>query len=95
MIDFLIARFQWFQNLIRKEDIEVNRDRVAKFYTYLYFVIAIFLLIGAIILFINPENGDKINLWAVIVTLVVGMSGILYCNLSKNFIMSIEQVSDK
>ncbi|WP_371805111.1 DUF3784 domain-containing protein [Candidatus Lokiarchaeum ossiferum] len=93
-IDFLIDRFQWFQKLIRKEDIEVNRNRLATFYSYLYFVIAIFLLIGAIILFIDPENGENINLWTVIVTVILGMSGILYCNLSKRFIISSKQDSD-
>jgi hypothetical protein len=87
-IDFLIDRFQWFHKLIRKDDIEVDRDRLATFYSYLYIVIAVFLLIGAIIVFINPENVDTINLWTIIVTAIVGISGILYCNLSKRFLIS-------
>ena len=94
-IDFLIDRFQWFQKSIRKDGFEVAKDRLATFYSYLYLVIAVFLLIGAIILligaiilFINPDNSDIINLWTVIVTAIVGISGILYCNLSKHFLIS-------
>lgn len=87
-IDFLIDRFQWFQKLIRKDDIEVDRDRLAKFYAYLYIIVAVFLLTGAIIIFIVPDNVDTINLWTMLVTVIVGISGILYCNLSKRFLIS-------
>ncbi len=85
-IDFILDRFQGFHEIIRKKEIEVKRDRLATFYSYLYIVIAIILLIGAIITYINPEIVNKINLWTAIAAAIVGIGGILYCNLSKRFL---------
>jgi hypothetical protein len=91
-IDFLLDRFQFFHKNIRKEDIEVRRDRLATLYSYLYIMIATLLVIGGIIVFVDSANSDKINLWTAIVAIILGIGGILYCNLSKSIINPKEQV---
>lgn len=87
---FLIARYESFQKFIRRKEISVDEEGLSKFYSILFFVTGIPLLIGAIIGFINAEMFKGFSLWLVIAIVTIGVIGILYCNVSKRFLKPLE-----
>ena len=87
---FLIARYEAFQKFIRRKEISVDGEGLSKFYSILFFVTGIPLLIGAIIGFINAEIFKEFSLWLVIAIAAIGVIGILYCNVSKRFLKYLE-----
>lgn len=87
---FLIARYEAFQKFIRRKTISVDGERLSKFYSILFFVTGIPLLIGAIIGFINPEIFKEFSIWLVVAIAAIGFISILFCNISKRFIIPHE-----
>ena len=87
---FILLRYESFHKFVRKKDVSVDEKRLSRFYSILFFVTGIPLLIGAIIGFINAEMFKEFSLWLVIAIAAVGVIGILYCNISKRFIVPLE-----
>lgn len=91
LLNFFIARFEFFHKAIRKKEFSVDREGLSKFYAILWIVLGVPLIIGAIIGFINPESYKSFSMWLYIVILAIGFIGILYCNFSNRFIQYEEQ----
>jgi len=89
-LNLLIDRYEGFQKAIRKNKLVVDKKGVSNFYSILFFLIGIPLLILAIIGFILPDTYKLISTWMYLVLIVIGISGILYLNLSKRFIKPLE-----
>jgi len=89
-LNLLIDRYEGFQKAIRKNKLFVDKKGVSNFYSSLFFLIGIPLLILAIIGFILPDTYELISTWMYLVLIVIGISGILYLNLSKRFIKPLE-----
>jgi len=89
-LNLLIDRYEGFQKAIRKNKLFVDKKGVSNFYSILFFLIGIPLLILAIIGFILPDTYELISTWMYLVLIVIGISGILYLNLSKRFIKPLE-----
>jgi uncharacterized membrane protein YoaK (UPF0700 family) len=87
---FILRRYESFHRFFRKQDISVDEKKLSKFYSILYFVTSIPLLVGAIIGFINNEMFKEFSLWLVIAVVVIGVAGIIYCNISKRFLKTID-----
>lgn len=85
-LDFLMARYEFFQMAIRKKNLSVDRERLSKFYSYFFIILGGILLIAAIIQFIIPEMSKGITFWIFIVVAAVGIIGILYCNLTNRYL---------
>ena len=93
--NFIIDRFEGFHKAIRrKKEIVVNKEGLSKFYAILYFVLAIPLLILGIIGFINTDLSITIYIWIFVAVAVFGVIGILYCNLTKQFIKPLDSVTE-
>jgi len=88
-LNFLIARYEWFQKAIRKKEFSVNKEKVANFYSILFIVIGVPLLISGIIGLIIP-NDKKIAFWIIVTLIATGISGIIYLNASKRFLKPLE-----
>ena len=88
-LNFLIARYEWFQKAIRKKKFSVDKEGVAKFYSILFFVIGVPLLILGITGVIVPVD-KKITFWIIIALLAIGIPGIIYLNASKRFLKPLE-----
>ncbi len=89
-LNFLIDRYEGFHKIIRKKKSVVDKERVSKFYSILFFVLGVPLLIGVIIGLIIPDSFKLISTWLYVVLIVIGISGILYLNLSNRFIKPLE-----
>lgn len=89
-LDFLINRYEVFHKAIRKKEFSVDREGLSKFYSILFFVLGTPLLIGAIIGFINSELYKTFSIWLFVAVAVIGMIGIVYCNVSSRFIRPLE-----
>ncbi|MGC9779591.1 MAG: hypothetical protein HZR80_10150 [Candidatus Heimdallarchaeota archaeon] len=94
LIKITIKRFVWFQKAIRRKEIEVKKKELTIFFTILYFVIAIPLLTMAIIGFINTQIPSLTFIWVYVAIVVLGIIGVLYINISKHFIQSLEQTAE-
>jgi hypothetical protein len=88
-LNFLIDRHEGFHKAIRIKKIFVDRKEVSKYYSILFFGLGIYLLIVAIIGFLLPEILTLISI-LIIVALEMGITGIIYLNVSKRFIKSPE-----
>jgi hypothetical protein len=93
-LNFLIKRYEWFHNAIRKQKISVKRLALSKYYAILFFIAGIPLMIGGIIGFINPDNFKLFSIWLYITIAVIGVLGILYCNISNRFIKPLEDTTE-
>ena len=91
LLNFLVARFEFFHKIIRKKKFSVDKEGLSKFYAILWIVLGVPLIFGAIIGFINPESYKSISMWLYMVILAIGFLGILYCNVSNRFIQYEEQ----
>jgi len=89
-LKFLIDRYEGFHKAIRKNKFSVDKEGLSKFYSILFFVIGVPLLIVAIIGFIIPDSFKLISTWIYVVLIVIGISGILYLNISNRFIKPFE-----
>jgi len=89
-LNFLIDRYEGFHKVIRKKKFSVDKEGLSKFYSILFFVLGVPLLIVAIIGFIIPDSFKLISTWIYVALLVIGIIGILYCNLSNRFIKPLE-----
>jgi len=87
---FIIDRYEVFHKAIRKKEFSVDRKGLSDFYSILFFILGTPLLIGAIIGLINSELDDTSFIWLFVAVAVVGVIGILYCNVSKRFIKEVE-----
>ena len=85
-LNFIIKRYEWFHNAVRKQKITVEKNALSKFFASLLFVTGVPLVIGGIIGFINQDLFKIFSLWLYIAVGVIGIIGILYCNLSRRFI---------
>lgn len=93
---FLLARYEWFQKLFRRNMKSADRERLSKFYSILFFVTGIPLTVGAIIGLIVPDTFELFYLWLLLALGVIGISIVLYFNVSKRFIIyegNIDQTS--
>jgi hypothetical protein len=86
MLDIIINRYEGFHRAIRKKEFSVDRKGLSNYYAILFFILGIPLLIGAIIGFINSELYNSFAIWLFVAVAVVGIVGILYCNVSSRFI---------
>lgn len=91
--NFIVLRYEGFQKLIRKKEIEVKYKKLNIFFAILYFVIAIPLLTMAIIGFVIIIP-NKTYFWIYIPVAGFGLIGILYANISNQFIQSLEQTTE-
>ncbi|NVM16987.1 MAG: hypothetical protein HWN80_04675 [Candidatus Lokiarchaeota archaeon] len=89
-LNFLIDRYEGFQKVIRRKKFSVDREGVSKFYTGLFFVLGASLLIVAIIGFITLDSYKLISIWIYLAIIAIGITGILYLNLSNRFIKPLE-----
>ena len=94
LLDFLIDRYEVFHKIIRKKEFSVDREGLTNFYSILFFVSGIPLLIGGIIGFINPELYETFSIWLFVAVAAIGIIGILYCNVSNRFIKPLENTTD-
>jgi FtsH-binding integral membrane protein len=85
-LDIIISRYESFQKTIRKKNLRVDREGLAKFYSNTYFVLGVILLIAAVIQSIMPEFSEIITLWIFIAVAGIGIVGILYSNLSNRYL---------
>ena len=85
-LNFLIDRYEWFHKAIRKKKFSVDKEGLSKFYSILFFALGVPLLIVAIIGYIIPDIYKVISTWTYIAVLAIGITGILYINLSNRFI---------
>ena len=83
---FLLLRYEWFQKLFRKNMKNADRKLLSKYYSLLFFVSGIPLTIGAIIGLIVPNTFEVFYLWLIISVVVIGVSIVIYINISKRFI---------
>lgn len=86
-------RYKGFQKAIRKKEININYRRLAVYFAILYFILAIPLLIVAIIGFVNDIN-YLTYVWIYVAVAVLGIAGILYANISKQFIQPHDQTTE-
>jgi hypothetical protein len=89
-LNFLIDRYEGFQKAIRRKKFRVDREGVSKYYSILFFVLGGLLMIVAIFGFIFPDGYKSISIWIYLALLVIGISGILYLNISNRFIKPLE-----
>jgi len=89
---FLIARYETFQKAIRKKMVSVDKEGLSKFYSVMFIVTGVPLIIGAIIGLINPEIYELFSIWLYIALAVIGIIGIAYCNVGKRFIKYEENI---
>ncbi len=89
-LNFLIDRYEGFQKAIRRKKFSVDKEGVSKFYSILFFVLGVPLLIVAIFGFIIPDSFELISTWIFVVLIVIGISGILFLNLSNRFIKPLD-----
>ncbi|MCK5304218.1 MAG: DUF3784 domain-containing protein [Candidatus Heimdallarchaeota archaeon] len=89
---FLIARYETFQKFIRKKMVGVDKEGLSKFYSILFVVTGVPLIIGAIIGFINPDIYELFSIWLYIALAGIGIIGIVYCNVGKRFIKYKEDI---
>jgi len=87
--NLIILRFEGFHKGIRKKKIEIKYRRLAVYNAILYFIMAIPLLTTAIIGFIN-ELETMTYVWIYVAVAILGVIGILYSNISKQFVQPIE-----
>lgn len=93
--NILVSRFEGFHKAIRrKKKISVDKEGLSKFYAIMFFVLSIPLLIGAIIGFINPDIFKLFSTWLLVAVAVLGLLGILYCNISNRFIKPLENITE-
>lgn len=83
---FLLARYEGFHKAIRKNMKSANRESLAKFYSLLFLATGMPLTIGGIIGLIVAETYEIFSLWLYVVVGVIGISGLIYMNVSKKFI---------
>ena len=88
-LNFLIDRYEGFQKAIRRKKFLVDREGVSKYYSILFFSLGIYLVIVAIFGFLMPESLKLISIW-MYVAVAIGLTGILYLNVSNRFIKSPE-----
>ena len=91
--NFIILRFEGFHKAIRKKDIEIKYRRLAVFFAIIYFILAIPILTIGIIGFVN-ELEYLTYVWVYIPVAVIGIAGLLFSNISKQFIQPIESVTE-
>jgi VIT1/CCC1 family predicted Fe2+/Mn2+ transporter len=89
-LNFLIDRYEGFQKAIRRKKFSVDREGVSRFYTGLFFVLGAFILIVAIIGFVAPDSYELISIWMFASIIAIGITGILYLNLSNRFRKPLE-----
>ena len=94
LLDFLINRYEAFHRAVRKKEFSVDREGLSNFYSILFFVVGIPLLIGAIIGFTNPAHYEGFSIWLFVAVVAIGIVGILYANISKRFIKTLENTPD-
>ncbi|MHA1953538.1 MAG: DUF3784 domain-containing protein [Candidatus Heimdallarchaeaceae archaeon] len=87
---FILARYETFQKIIRRKEISVDKEGLSKFYSILFFISGTPLLIGAIIGLIRTDMDIWIFIWLFIAVAIIGVIGILYCNISNKFIKTLE-----
>ena len=90
LLRFLVDRYEVFHKVIRKKEFSVDRDGLTKFYSILFFVLGVPLLIGAIIGFVVPDIFELFSIWLSLAVAVIGIMGILYSNVSNRFIKPLE-----
>lgn len=90
----LINRHEGFHRRIRRKRIQVDRERLTKFYAILYFSTGIPIVSLSIIGFVNYDIYTSISFWLWIVLAGVAIVGVIYCNVSKRFIKSDETSSE-
>ncbi len=93
-LNFLIDRYEVFHKAIRKKEFSVDREGLSNFYSILFFISGIPLLVGAIIGFINSDLYKTFAVWLFVAVAVVGIIGILFCNVSNRFIKPPESTYD-
>jgi len=90
LLNFVIMRYEWFHKSIRKKDISIDKEGLSKFYSLLFFITGIPLLIGGIIGIASNDIFEIFGLWLFVAVAAVGVLGIVYCNLSNRFIIPAE-----
>ncbi|MHA1211746.1 MAG: hypothetical protein ACTSSH_04715 [Candidatus Heimdallarchaeota archaeon] len=88
--NFIVLRYKGFHKLIRKQEIEVKYKNFNLFFAILYFVIAIPLVTIAIIEFATTTIPITTFYWIYGAVAVVGVAGILFANISKQFIQPLD-----
>ena len=83
----LLARYEGFHKLIRKNMKRANRKLLSKWMSILFFVAGVPLTIGAIVGLAVPDSFELYYLWLLLATLVIGIGIGLYYNISKRFII--------
>lgn len=93
--NILVKRFEGFHKAIRrKKKISVDKEGLSKFYAIMFFVLSVPLLTGAIIGFIKPDIFKLFSTWLFVAVAVLGLLGILYCNISNRFIKPLENITE-
>lgn len=93
-LGFILARYGSFQKFIRRKEISVDKEGLSKFYSILFFISGTPLLIGAIIGLIRTDMDMWTFIWLFIAVAIIGVIGILYCNISTRFIKPLETSND-
>lgn len=85
-LNFVIIRYEAFHRFIRKKEFRVEKERLKIFYSIIFFVTGVPLFIGAIIGLAIQHLFDVYSLWLYIAVAAIGLIGILYSNISNQFI---------
>ncbi len=91
--NFIVMRYEGFHKLIRKKEIEVKYRKLNIYFAILYFITAIPLLTIAIIGFVSVIP-NKTYYWVYIADAGFGLIGILYANISKQFIQPLDLTTE-
>jgi membrane protein required for beta-lactamase induction len=86
VLNFVIARFEAFHKAIRKKPFSVDKKGLSNYYFILFLFVGVMFLIVALVQYIEPANIDTISLVLYILVIVIGLSGMLYMNISNRFI---------
>ena len=89
---FLLARYEWFHKLIRKNMKSADRRKLSIFYSIMFFGAGVPIIIGSIVGLTVPDTFELFYLWLLLGAGIVGLSIGLYFNISKRFIIYDEQV---
>lgn len=91
---FLIDKYEFFHNRIRRKNIIVDRERLTRSFAILYFSTGIPIIITSVIGLIYSEIYKLISLWFWIALAVIAIIGVTYLNVSKRYIKTIENSNE-
>jgi len=86
-LNFLLLRYEGFQKVIRRRMVKVDKESLTRFYFIGLILIGGLLMITGMIQLLKPKGYEIITTWMWISVLAIGISGMLYCNITSRFLV--------